>query len=141
MIRVDQILMLGQNAVVRKVVAKSDAAGNYSSGLQELLATPSCIDMIIRAAVDAVDKHLPEGYVTVGLSVDFSHDLPTSLGMTVNVKAALTEIHGKRLLFKISAWDELGEVGHGKHERMVVEREEILKKAKDRAKFLVQRTF
>lgn len=141
MIKVDEFLMVGQNAVVSKVVTKADAAGNYSSGLNELLATPSCIDMIIRVAVNAVDKYLPEGYVTVGLAVEFAHDHPTSLGMTVNVRAALTEIHGKRLVFKILVWDELGEVGHGKHERMVVKREEVLKKAKERAKFLVQKTF
>lgn len=141
MILVEDYLIVGKNAVVRKIVQKGDSSGNYSLGLNELLSTPACVDMVIRAAVDAVDKHLPEGYVTVGRSIDFIHDHATIQGMTVNVKATLAEINGKSLVFKVEAWDELGEVGHGTHERIVVKREDVIMKAKERAKYLEQRTF
>jgi predicted thioesterase len=141
MIDVEEYLAVGQNAIIRKVVQKSDAAGNYSNGLHDLLATPSCIDMVIKASVEAVNKYLPEGYITIGRAVEFSHDHPSMIGMAVNVKATLREIDGKRLLFDITAWDELGDVGHGTHERIVVLQEEVTRKAKERAKFLVQRNF
>ena len=61
--------------------------------------------------------------------------------MTVNVKATLAAIEGKRLIFNIVVWDEMGEVGHGTHERLVVKRDEVLQRARERANFLVQRTF
>lgn len=140
-IMIEDYLRVGQNATIRKVVQKSDTAGNYSNGLNQLLATPSCIDMVIRAAVEAVNKYLPDGYITVGNSVEFSHDHPSMIGMAVNVKATLKEIHTRHLVFDIVAWDELGDVGHGRHERTVVKQEDVIRKAKERTNFLVQRSF
>jgi predicted thioesterase len=140
-ILVEDYLMVGQNAVVRKIVQKADSAGNYSFGLQDLLSTPVCVDMIIKATTDAVNKYLPDGYITVGQSVNYVHDSASLLGMTVNVKATLASIEGKLLVFNIVVWDEMGEVGHGTHERLVVKRDEVLQKARERANFLVQRTF
>lgn len=141
MFDVEEYLVVGQNAIIRKVVQKADTAGNYTSGLHDLLATPSCIDMVIKASAEAVNRYLPEGYITIGRSVEFSHDYPSMIGMAVNVKATLREINGRHLVFDITAWDELGDVGHGTHERIVVQQEEVQRKAKERAKFLVQRTF
>ena len=132
MLDLEKLITIGQTAVISKKVQRSDTVGNHSEGLNDLLATPICVDMVIKASVEAVNKQLPEGYITVGQSVAFTHDYPTELGMTVNVKATLKEIHGSHLLFDIVAWDELGDVGHGKHERVVVDREGIRKKAKAR---------
>ena len=140
-ILVDDYLKVGMNAVVRKIVQKADSAGNYSPGLQDLLSTPVCVDMVIKATTDAVNKYLPDGYITVGRAVEYVHDSSSLLGMTINLKATLTAIEGKHLFFTISVWDEMGEVGHGSHERIIVKRDEVLQKARERANFLVQRTF
>lgn len=141
MIDLRKVLVTGQNAVVRKVVQKGDTAGNYSSAMNDLLATPACADMVIRAAVEAVEQYLPEGYISVGRSLELTHEEPTCLGMTLSVKAVLIEIYGNRLTFEFLAWDELGEIGRGRHTRVVVNRDALLKKAKDRKQFLVKRSF
>ena len=140
-ILVDDYLKVGMNAVVRKIVQKADSAGNYSPGLQDLLSTPVCVDMVIKATTDAVNKYLPDGYITVGRAVEYVHDSSSLLGMTINLKATLTAIEGKHLFFTISVWDEMGEVGHGSHERIIVKRDEVLQRARERANFLIQRTF
>lgn len=140
-ILVDDYLKVGMNAVVRKIVQKADSAGNYSPGLQDLLSTPVCVDMVIKATTEAVNKYLPDGYITVGRAVEYVHDSSSLLGMTINLKATLTAIEGKHLFFTITVWDEMGEVGHGSHERIIVKRDEVLQKARERANFLVQRTF
>jgi len=137
----DDYLLVGKNALIRRIVQKSDAANNYSSGLTDLLSSPSCVDMAIQASVEAVDKFLPEEYITVGQAIEIVHDHATLVGMTVNAKATLEEIHGRVLVFKIEIWDDLGEVAHGTHTRIVVRREEVIQKAKERAKYLEQRTF
>ena len=140
-ILVDDYLKVGMNAVVRKIVQKADSAGNYSPGLQDLLSTPVCVDMVIKATTEAVNKYLPDGYITVGRAVEYVHDSSSLLGMTINLKATLTAIEGKHLFFTISVWDEMGEVGHGTHERIIVKRDEVLQRARERANFLIQRTF
>lgn len=135
-----KVLAVGQNAVLRKIVQKSDTAGNYTNVLNELLATPACVGMVINAAVETIDKYLPEGYISIGHSIQFSHTAPTSLGMTISVKTSIAEIDGHHIMLDILAWDEMGEIGRGRHERTVVNRDALLKKAKERTQFLVQRS-
>lgn len=136
MLDLRKYLIPGQNALVRRVIQPADTAGNYTEALTEFMATPAWVDMAIRAAVDAVDKHLPTGYITVGTRVDLTHEAPTRLGMTVTVGASLREIaQDKRLIFEIRAWDEIGEIGKGILERNVVNLEALHKKAMDRWQF------
>ena len=141
MIDLAKILVPGQNATMRKVVQRSDTAANYSDTMKEFMSTPAWVDMAIRASTEAVDKHLPEGFITVGHSIEITHNAPTCLGMTVTVKATLKEINENHLVFDIRAWDEIGEVGSGIHERTVVDRESMLKKAKERWKYMAKRAF
>lgn len=140
MLDLTKILVPGLNSLVRKVVQRSDTAASYSQDLNEFMATPAWVDMAMRAAIDAVDKHLPEGYITVGTYIEITHEAPTCLGMTVTVQATLREVNG-RLIFDIKAWDEIGEIGKGVHERHVVDRESLIKKAKERWQYMAKRSF
>lgn len=125
----------GLEAVVQRTVQDAHTAKHHGSGdLACLLATPAYVDQMILAAIDAVEKKLPEGFITVGKHMEFTHEAPTGLGMAVSVKATLTKIDGSRLFFDIVAFDEVGRIGQGKHERMVVNRDQLLKRAKDRMK-------
>ena len=67
MLDIRKIFSIGQNSIIRHVVQKSDTAGNYSKELNELLATPACIGMVIKAAVETVDPYLPEGFISICL--------------------------------------------------------------------------
>ncbi len=133
------ILSIGQNAMIRQVVQKSDTASNYSKELNELLATPACVGMAIKASIETVDQYLPDGFISIGYSTEFTHTASTSLGMTITVKASIIEINDHEVILQIEAWDDQGEVGHGIHKRMVVNHEALLKKAKQRTRFLTNR--
>jgi predicted thioesterase len=133
------ILSIGQNAMIRQVVQKSDTASNYSKDLNELLATPACVGMAIKASVETVDQYLPDGFISIGHSTEFTHTATTSLGMTITVKASIIEINDHEAILQIEAWDDQGEVGHGIHKRRVVNHEALLKKARQRTRFLTNR--
>ena len=123
----------GLSGIVQKTVEKSDAALNYGSGaLGNPLATPRYVDMLIKAAVKAVDSHLPEGMTTVGRYMEFTHEAPTAVGMSITVKATLTSVNETCLTFDIVATDELGQVGHGKHERVIIRLDQFIKKTEER---------
>lgn len=140
MINLNEYLTPGIEAVVQKTVRDADTAAHHGSGaLACLLATPAYVDPMIHAAVKAVEKRLPEGFITVGRFMEFTHDAPTGTGMTVTVKAVLQEMDGNRLLFDIIACDELGPIGSGKHERVVVNRDQLMQKAKERMKDIERR--
>lgn len=71
------ILSVGQNAMIRQVVQKSDTASNYTKELNELLATPACVGMAIKASIETIDQYLPEGFISIGYSTEFTHTATT----------------------------------------------------------------
>ncbi len=119
----------GLSRTVQKTISESDTLAFGRGALTELLATPSLTALMIEAAITAVDSLLPEGYVTVGKSTAVSYQNPTIIGMTVTVLATLIEIDKNRLVFEITAFDELGQIARGKHERIIVDAASFMQKA------------
>lgn len=111
-------------------VEVGNTARHLGSGDVSVFATPEMIRLMERAAVRAVDHLLPEGYRTVGIHVDVRHLAATPLGMTVRARAELLEVNGRRLTFRVEAFDDVEKVGEGVHQRMIVS----LVKFRDRVK-------
>ncbi|MDR3559847.1 MAG: hypothetical protein P4N59_00205 [Negativicutes bacterium] len=133
MFPVSEIIRPGMYTITGKTVEKSDTAENYGGGmLGNLLATPAYVGLIIKAATDTIDPLLPEGLVSVGRAMQFTHDAPTFQGMTIKVKAIVKAVDGNHILFDITAFDDRGEVGHGQHERAIVRRDFLIQKANER---------
>jgi fluoroacetyl-CoA thioesterase len=127
------VLLIGMNHTVQKLLTESDTASQYGRGsLEHLIATPAFVGLIIDASLANVEGRLPEGFVTVGISFNFMHDAPTCLGMTLRVKSTIRDISGDSILFDIVASDEYGTVGHGQHQRSVVNRAHLFEKATQR---------
>jgi predicted thioesterase len=89
-------------------------------GGEGVLSTPSMIGLMERAAIQAVQAHLPEGQTTVGFEVNVKHFGATAKGNTVTVLAELLEIDGRKLRFKVEARDEEKKVGDGTHRRAII---------------------
>lgn len=118
----------------------SDTADNYSNDLKNLLATPK----LLHLAIDAVDSghrslSAREDYVSVGVSINFVHTAPTSLGMHVTVRASILAIEDHDVLIELKAWDEQGDIGHGTHKRVVMAKKDVLEKAAERTRLLMNR--
>ncbi|TWT12557.1 thioesterase family protein [Reyranella sp. CPCC 100927] len=86
-----------------------------------VLSTPSMIGLMERAAIQAVQAHLPEDQTTVGFEVNVKHFGVTPKGQKVVVRAELLEIDGRKLRFKIEARDENKQVGDGTHRRAIIQ--------------------
>lgn len=127
----------GVSATIQKLVTEADTALHFGSGaLKTMFATPVFVALVIEAAVKAVDPQLPEGFVTVGTGIELKHTAPTPRGLTVTVQAVLERVEGNRLFFRFRAYDEVGEIGHGTHERAVVGLQGILAHAEARREVL-----
>jgi fluoroacetyl-CoA thioesterase len=122
----------GLSKTIQKTIVESDILSFGHGALTELLATPTMTALMIEASVAVVDPMLPEGYVTVGLSTSVTYLNPTFIGMTVSVISTLVEIDMRKLVFEIMAFDELGQVGRGKHERYIVNTEHFMQVARKR---------
>ncbi len=122
-------LTVGLKAEKKQTVTNLNTAKTYGSGDIDVFATPAMIGLMEGASLMITEKHLPQGFSSVGTKVDVYHTAATPIGMTVTAKAEIVEIHGKRLIFKIEAFDEKQQIGEGLHERYIIETEKFLKKA------------
>lgn len=114
-------------------VAVEHTAAHWGSGSLYVLSTPHMVALMEGAAVNAVDPLLPDGYQTVGTRLDVRHVAATAMGQVVTARAELTEIDGRRLVFRVEATDGAGTIGEGTHERFVIEVERFLARAEARA--------
>lgn len=110
-------------------VVESNTALAMGSGTLQVFATPSMIALMEETAWKSVAEHLEEGNGSVGIELNVKHVSATPLGMTVRCESELIEVDGRRLVFKVAAYDEAGLIGEGTHERFVVNNEKFQGKA------------
>lgn len=125
-------LEIGMTGEIEKVVTEKDTAASFGSGSVLVLATPMMIGLMENAALKAVDPSLPDDYATVGTHLDVKHLAATPVGMKATAKAELIEIDGKKLKFKIEAYDEKDKIGEGYHSRYIINVPKFINASKDK---------
>ncbi len=109
-------------------VTDGNTAEFIGSGDMAVLATPAMVALMENAAMLAVANHLAEGETTVGSMISTSHLKPSKIGSHVMADAELVEVEGRKLTFKVKAYDGETLIGEGEHIRFVVNREKFLAK-------------
>ena len=117
----------------RRVVGEGDLAVAFGSGRVRVFGTPAMIALMEAAAIQAVDHLLPDGSASVGTRLDVRHVAPSPLGVEVRARAELVAVEGRRLTFRVEAFDPAGPIGEGTHERAVVELDRLVARAAGRA--------
>ncbi|MEJ2625253.1 MAG: thioesterase family protein [Pseudolabrys sp.] len=102
------------------------------STLPPVFATPMMVRAMENAALNAIREYLEPGESAVGTIVNVRHLAATPVGHQVTAEAEVTKVDGRRIEFKVSARDEMEEIGEGTHERMVVDRARLGKRLKDK---------
>ena len=90
--------------------------------LPPVFATPMMVLFMENAALNAVKPYLEPGETCVGTGVSLKHLAPTPVGHRVTAEAEVSKVQGRRIEFKVSARDDIEEIGVGTHERVVVDR-------------------
>ncbi|MBQ3589583.1 MAG: thioesterase family protein [Clostridia bacterium] len=119
---------VGEIFEVTILVTENDTARAFGSGTLEVLATPKMIALMEMASYKSLEKYLENGQSSVGTYLDVKHVSATPVGMKVTAKAEITVVDGRRVEFNVSAYDEKGLIGEGKHERFIVNDEKFVAK-------------
>jgi predicted thioesterase len=128
----------GLRSFVRIVVADTDTAVAMGSGDVAVLGTPRLLALAEAAAAAAIRPSLEPGQTSVGTSAVMEHKRPSPLGAEVVVEAELTEVDGRRLVFRFVAChkrlrgspdDHNLVVAAGTLERVIVDRDRFVSRA------------
>ena len=120
---------VGMKAKAEAVVNDQNTAITAGSGTLPVFATPWMCALMEQAAWTAVAPGLAEGESTVGTKLNITHVSATPVGLKVWAESEVTVVDGKRLEFKVAAYDEKGLIGEGTHERFIITDERFLGKA------------
>jgi len=127
-----QNLIPGLSAELNIIVSEADTASRWGSGLVPVYSTPALVGLMEATAVKALDGQLDPAQTSVGVHIDVRHLAATPVGMSVRARAELTVIEGRKLTFRIEAWDAVEKIGEALHERFLIDAEKFVTRARQK---------
>ncbi|GIW17787.1 MAG: thioesterase [Tepidiforma sp.] len=97
-------------------------ASRIVAGTPDVFSTPALGALVEKTAAEWMAQHLDEGQMTVGAQIVINHTAATPEGMEVTAEVRLVAVDGRRFDFEWTAHDGAEQVGHGTHQRFVVDR-------------------
>lgn len=125
---------IGMKGRAETVVTPDNTAQAAGSGLLPVFATPWMVALMENAAVNAVRGALPAGEDTVGVLVDVKHSAATPIGMRVWAEAEVIDVEDRQVVFSVTAFDEVGQIGRGTHERFIIQTDKFLTRTQEKWK-------
>ncbi|MBR1730362.1 MAG: thioesterase family protein [Selenomonadaceae bacterium] len=92
------------------------------------------IALMEQAAAELVERNVSDDLTSVGTAININHNSPTPIGLKIRAEAMITKIDGRKISFEITAFDEVGEIGRGTHERFIVNKDKFQSKADSKLK-------
>jgi len=86
-----------------------------------VLSTPHLVGFLEMAARNLAKELVGPENDSVGSHIDLFHLAATPVGMQVRMVAEVTGVDGRRVNFKLEAYDEREKIAEGTHQRVVVE--------------------
>ena len=118
-------LIPGVSHEIEVTTGPEHTARNFHNNLPDVFATPFLVGFMERVSAELIDRHLESCQQSVGISMNLQHTAATPLGMSVRLRTELVARDGKKLTFKVEAWDALEKIGEALHERFIINAEKF----------------
>ena len=126
----------GDIATIERLVEESDLAAAISPDPDDrfprVFATSRLVALMELAAARLMRPLLATEELSVGVSLEITHEAPTPPGALVRATARFLEKEGKIYRFEVTAEDGAGPIGRGTHGRAIVTTERLVAGAKKR---------
>lgn len=91
-----------------------------------VFATAYMVALVETACIEALKPYLEPGEVTLGIDIDMRHSAATPTGVAVTTEIVLEIVEGRKLRFTAQCHDGHDVIGHGRHERALVQRDRFI---------------
>lgn len=106
---------------------------DFCRDMPDVLATGYLVGMMELACTNGIMPYVDwPREQSVGVVVQFSHLAASFAGMTLEIKGEVVEVDGKRVKFRVEAWDGIDKVCEGSHERIIIEPQKFNAKLADK---------
>jgi fluoroacetyl-CoA thioesterase len=130
-----QTLRAGLEGVFRYTVPESktvpriyEEAPDFQM-MPAVFATGYMVALVEWACIEVIKPHLDwPREQSLGTHVNLSHTAATPPGLTIEVKARLQSVEGRKLVFDVAAHDGVDAITQGTHERHVIDAERFVRK-------------
>jgi fluoroacetyl-CoA thioesterase len=94
----------------------------FCRDMPDVLATGYLVGMMELACLHGMMPYVDwPTEQSLGTMVSFHHLAPTPPGMRLRIHGEVLEVEGRRVRFRVEAWDELEKVCEGTHERCLID--------------------
>ncbi len=124
----------GMSRELTVVSSAQDSARRFYPNLPDVFATPCLGGLMERVSAELINERLDPGEQSVGISMDLKHTAATPLGMKVRVRTEVTAVEGKKLTFRLEAFDEVEKIGEAVHERFIIVADKFNARVAEKAK-------
>lgn len=126
--------MIKENTTLEKqfLIKDSDTANVVGSGSLDVLATPILIAFMENTAFISLEEQLSDNETSVGTSISVKHLKPSLVGEAVTVVSTILNTEGKKIEFKIEAFNDCKElIGKAEHKRYIVDENFLSRKVNE----------
>ncbi|MFN0145488.1 MAG: thioesterase family protein [Dehalococcoidia bacterium] len=124
--------LVGQTETGSVVAGPEHYASLIFAGAPDVFSTPALAALVEATAATWLGRQVEPGQMSVGSQLVINHTAATPPGLTVTVEATVTVIDGRRVEYEWVAKDTKEQVGHGTHQRFVVDGERFMKRVADK---------
>lgn len=101
--------------------------------LPPVYSTPDMIRLMEIAAFQALHPYCEDDEITVGTAINIQHRAASGIGAHIQAKAVLESFDGRFYTLRVTARDDIQEIGQGTVGRAVVSIGKFLKKAQTKS--------
>lgn len=94
---------------------------DFANDMPAVLATGYMVGLMELACTQGIMPYVDWPHEqSLGVHVSFSHLAATPPGMTLTIRGEVIAVEGRRVRFRVEAWDGLDKISEGEHERAVI---------------------
>jgi fluoroacetyl-CoA thioesterase len=120
---------IGARSEAQETVEFKHTLTSHHGELPPVYSTPDMIRLMETAAFLALQPYCEGDEITVGTSINIQHRAASGIGAHIQAEAVLESFDGRFYTLRVTARDDIQEIGQGTVGRAVVSIAKFLKKA------------
>jgi len=121
---------IGAHATAEETVEFKHTLTAHHPELPPVYSTPDMIRLMETAAFLALQPHCDDGEITVGTAINIEHRAASGVRSHIMAEAVLESFDGRFYTIRVTARDDVQEIGRGSVNRAVVSVSKFLDKMK-----------